>query len=234
MRLVVAVQPIADRRQDSGVDAEDGAPGEGWLGQQAAQVGGEDPHRVVLGGLAQAQPQIDGEAGAGITLGETWSLRPAARLEWVRHDEPDSVVDFDYAVASAQLALAREIGPGWRVSGGVRSEWLVAPWNSAEEYGEIAAVAEVERFTGGSMWSLAPAAGRRDYARSAATATSGGLLAPLLHSDFRFVDVTALLDQPLPARLRLRVTGAARAEWHDLDAYDARSLYFSCDVRRLF
>lgn len=178
--------------------------------------------------------RLDGEAGAGITLGETWSLRPAARLEWVRHDEPDSVVDFDYAVASAQLALAREIGPGWRVSGGVRSEWLVAPWNSAEEYGEIAAVAEVERFTGGSMWSLAPAAGRRDYARSAATATSGGLLAPLLHSDFRFVDVTALLDQPLPARLRLRVTGAARAEWHDLDAYDARSLYFSCDVRRLF
>ncbi len=178
--------------------------------------------------------RLDGEAGAGIALGEAWALRPAARIEWVRHDEPDSVVDFDYAVARAQLALAREIGAGWRVSGGVRAEWLAAPWSSAEEYGEVAAMAELDRFTGGSMWSLAPAAGRRAYARSATAATSGGLLAPLLHSDFRFVDVTALLDQPLPARLRLRVTGAARAEWHDLDAHDARSLYFSCDVRRLF
>lgn len=178
--------------------------------------------------------RLDGEAGAGIAMGGAWALRPAARLEWVRHDQPDSVVDFDYTVARAQLALAREIGAGWRVSGGVRSEWLVAPWSPAEEYGEVAAVTEFERFTGSSMWSLAPAAGRRAYARSATAAAPGGLFAPLLHSDFRFVDVTALLDQPLPARLRLRVTGVARAEWHDLDAHDARSLYFSCDVRRLF
>lgn len=177
--------------------------------------------------------RLDADAGASLAMGEAWSLRPSARLEWVRHDEPDSVVDFDYVVARAQLAVGRDLGPAWRASAGARAEWLASPWNTAEEYGEFAAVAELERFTGGTMWSLAPSAGSRAYARAASSASSGPL-APLLHSNFRFVDVTVLLDQPLPARLRLRITGAARAEWHTIADHDARSLYFSCDVRRLF
>jgi hypothetical protein len=60
------------------------------------------------------------------------------------------------------------------------------------------------------------------------------LLTPPLHSSFDFVELTGFLDQPLPGKLRARATAAVRSERHDVADHDARSLYFSLDLRRLF
>ena len=178
--------------------------------------------------------QFNAEAVAGLELAADWGLRPELRAELVRHDEPDSVVEFDYRLARTQLLLRREFGAAWRAGAGPRGEWLVAPWCPAEEYREFAWVLELERITGGSLWNLAPVAGRRSYAQSATAAAARDLLAPLLHSSFDFVEMTGFLDQPLPAALRVRALGAVRAERHTNPDHDARSLYFSLDVRRLF
>ena len=40
-------------------------------------------------------------------------------------------------------------------------------------------------------------------------------------------------DQPLPGSLRLRLSGMGRAVVHSDGTEDARSLYFSLDLRRL-
>lgn len=178
--------------------------------------------------------QFNAEAVAVLQLADDWSLRPELRGEYVRYDEPDSVVEFDYRLARAQLLLRRGIGTAWRAGAGPRGEWLVAPWCPAEEYREFACVLELERITGGSLWNLAPVVGRRTYERSATAAAARDLLAPVLHSSFDFVELTGFLDQPLPAALRLRAFGAVRAERHTNPDHDARSLYFSVDVRRLF
>ena len=174
------------------------------------------------------------EAGAGLGLGPGWSLRPELRAEMVRYDDPDSVLDFDYRLARAQVALRRELGQAWRAGTGPRGEWLEAPWCPAESYREFAWVLELERLTAGSLWSLAPLAGRRTYATPATAAPSTNLLEPVLHSSFDFVELTGFLDQALPAGLRLRALGSLRAERHTDPDHDARSLYFSLDLRRLF
>lgn len=178
--------------------------------------------------------RIEAEAGAGLSFASDWSLRADVRGELLRYDDPDSLVEFDYGVARSGLMARREFGPGWRAGAGTRVEWLVAPWAPEEDYVEIAGVLELERMTGTALWHLAPAAGHRRYSRTAPPTSGTDLLAPTLHSSFDFVELTGFLDQPLPGGLRARATGVVRAERHEVADHDARSLYFSLDLRRLF
>jgi len=178
--------------------------------------------------------RFDVEAAAGIAFATDWSLRVELRGEYLRHDDPDSLAEFDYGHARAGLLARRELGPGGRVGVGVRGERLTAPWCAEEEYGELAGFLELERITGTALWSVTSAAGHRRYARSAPASLEVDLLAPLLHSNFDYAELAGFLDQPLPARLRVRAMSTVRAEWHQVPDHDARSLYFSLDVRRLF
>lgn len=164
----------------------------------------------------------------------SWEIRPEVSLESLRFDVPDSLLDFDYDVWDARLLLGRTLGTAWRVGMGPRAEWLSAPWNDAESYDELGWTLELERFTAASWWNVAPAFGRRRYAGTVAAMTDLLLPATPLHSDFTFVELSAFLDQKLPARMRVRALATLRDERHDDPDQDARSLYFSLDVRRLF
>ena len=55
-----------------------------------------------------------------------------------------------------------------------------------------------------------------------------------LHTPYAFYDFTVIGDQPLGGPVRLRAFANARIESHTDPAQDARSLYFSIDVRTLF
>ena len=193
--------------------------------------------RVALRDVASSRDRftrVQSALSGSLALGERWDLRPELGAEAVRYDDPDSLVDFDYRILGAQVSVQCELGPAWRAGTGPRAEWLTAPWNAAEEYVELAWALELERLTANGWWSLTPLAGHRRYAESAPAAPAADLLAPLLHSSFDFVELNAFLDQQLPAALRVRALAALRAERHDDPDHDARSLYFSFDVRRLF
>jgi hypothetical protein len=148
-----------------------------------------------------------------------------------RYDRPDTVVDFDYTVVRAELLLRRDFsGRAW-LAAGPRAEFLTAPWNPAERYREWAASLEVEFLDDGRWWLLGPAAGRRGYEVS----EDGSSTDPdAIHSSYLFAELQVLADQALPGRWRLRLTANGRAEKHDDSSQDARSLYFSLDLRRLF
>jgi hypothetical protein len=163
-----------------------------------------------------------------LRLGETWSLIARGELELTAYDRPDSTLYFDYHVVRVRLGPRHDAAGRWSAAAGARAEWLLAARAPAEEYWEIGGYAELERFAGAGWWSLSPAAGWRDYAE----ADDGGW--PALHSAYAFLEATLAADQPLPGALRLRVTGAGRLEWHLDQVQDARSLYISCELRRLF
>ena len=55
-----------------------------------------------------------------------------------------------------------------------------------------------------------------------------------LHSSYAFYEIDLLADQALPGSLRLRAYVDARLESHVDHTQDARSLYFSLDLRRIF
>ena len=74
---------------------------------------------------------------------------------------------------------------------------------------------------------MIPVAGWRDY-DEAPDATVG------IHSSYSFAEINVLADQALPGALRLRAYVNGRLESHVDHAQDARSLYFSLDLRKLF
>jgi hypothetical protein len=108
---------------------------------------------------------------------------------------------------------------------------LESPREPGEEYRELAGLIEMEYFGRGAWWSVVPVGGWRDYG-DAVSSDSLGFIE--LHSSFAFAEVTMLVDQSLPGALRLRLLGTTRFEWHIDPAQDARSLYFSLDLRRVF
>ena len=77
-----------------------------------------------------------------------------------------------------------------------------------------------------------PAASRREYPGT--SDGSGSVSLPGIHSSFAFYELAVFGDQPLPGSLRLRLSGMGRVEAHRGGTDDARSLYFSLDLRRLF
>ena len=55
-----------------------------------------------------------------------------------------------------------------------------------------------------------------------------------LHSSYAFIEVSAFAEQGLGPLWHLRFSGTARDEQHRDATQNARSLYFSLDIRRLF
>ncbi len=166
-----------------------------------------------------------------LRFNDAYSLVLSVDGDGYRYDHPDSLVDFDYAVARGDLRIRRDFsGRAW-LAAGPKWEVLTAPWNRAERYAEVAASLEVEFLDTGRWWLVEPSAGRRGYEASEdGTSTDPSAI----HSSYLFVGVQALGDQALPGRLRARITFDGRAEKHDDPSQDSRSLYFSLDVRRLF
>jgi hypothetical protein len=147
----------------------------------------------------------------------------SGQAEAMRYDDPDSVAFFDYQLYRARIAPRYEY-ERMRVSFGPRAEILEAPWNPSESYRELAATVDLDMLAGGAWWSLSPAIGWREYDEVEAS----------LHSPYRFYDLSLYGDHPLGTDLRLRVLATGRIEEHARSADDARSLYLSVDVRRLF
>ena len=96
-----------------------------------------------------------------------------------------------------------------------------------ERYHEWGVSLDVERSLGRAWWSFSPSAGVREYSAIGEVARFSG------HSDYRFLELAVLVDQELPLRCRVRLAATARLEKHDDPSQDARSLYFSVDLRRL-
>jgi hypothetical protein len=170
-----------------------------------------------------------GHAGleGSLPVATGWSLRARLDGEAQRYDVPDSTVFFDYQVAGVRLTPRWEPHPGLAVAAGPWVERLWSAWNPAESYTEVAGSFELEWLGGRGWWSLTPAVGWREYEQTR--------LADLaLHSPYAFYDFTVIGDQPLAGSLRLRAFANARLESHTESAQDARSLYFSIDVRTLF
>ena len=156
-----------------------------------------------------------------------WSLRARLEGDAQHYDVPDSTVFFDFQLARFRLAPRWEPRPGLSVAAGPWIERLWCAWNPAERYTEVAGALDLEWLGGRGYWSVAPAVGWREY-----DATRADALA--LHTPYAFYDITVIGDQPLGGPVRLRAFANARLESHTDPAQDARSLYFSVDVRTLF
>jgi hypothetical protein len=167
-----------------------------------------------------------GALEAAASLSEAWTLRGRVEGEATQYDLEDSTLFFDYQVVRARVGPAFERAGRWSLAAGPRAEALFSRLNLGEGYRELGGVVEFEYLDGGALWSVAPAAGWRDYD------SSGGQLK--IHSSYAFYELNLLGDQALPGGLRVRALSTLRLESHTDHAQDARSLYFSCDVRRLF
>jgi hypothetical protein len=174
--------------------------------------------------------QGDGAVEGEIRWGEARTLVGRVTVEAVHYDREDSLLFFDYQIARGRLGPRFELG-SLSASLGPRAEALFSRHNPSEEYREIGGSTELEYLAPGTWWSLTPSAGWRDYTDS----TDGDTLGvPGLHSSFAFYELSLLAEQALPGAVRLRLFATARYESHIDSAQDARSLYFSLDVRRLF
>ncbi len=156
-----------------------------------------------------------------------WAARARGEFETTRYDLEDSTLFFDYSIARLKLGPRRD-GDSWSLWFGARGEWLVADRSPGEAYREAAAFAELEAFRLGSLWSIAPSVGWRDYESSADDPFES------LHSSLAFLDFELIADQRIPAGLRLQAVTQARLERHVDESQDAASLYFSIEVRKIF
>jgi hypothetical protein len=117
------------------------------------------------------------------------------------------------------------------VSIGPRLQWLRSPGEPAEAYDETAGALEVEWLLPGRWWNVGPALGWRNYRLE----PSGNPFEDVgIHSSYWFIDLSAFAEQALGAGWQLRGIGTARDEHHRDTSQNARSLYFSLDIRRLF
>lgn len=158
-----------------------------------------------------------------------------ARLHWyaegeaLRYRDSDPAVYFDYEVLRTRLELEKDIGGGVALRVGPRLEWLLSVANASERYTQSGVGLEFERFSLGHWWSVGPEAGWRQYERETDTV----ITAPGLHSSFAYYGIQALAEFTLASGWRTRLLADARIEKHRDASQDARSLYFSLDVRRL-
>ncbi len=195
-----------------------------------------------VSGLAQVErrmPQFDvystrddywagqAELGANWRPGGWGAIELALSSEGFRYHLPDSVSYFDYELNRARLAVRRELPRGFAFTAGPLAEWVDAQMAPGERYHEWGLSLDLERSLGGAWWSLCPSAGVRQYPAIAEVAQFSG------HSDYRFLELAVLVDQALPLRCRVRLAATVRLEKHDDPSQDARSLYFSVDLRRL-
>lgn len=176
--------------------------------------------------------EADVAAEAEWRLAASWAGNARVEMETQRYDEPDSVVFLDYRILRARL-MPRYEQTRWTLAAGPHAEWLNTGIGSLEEYTELSAAIELEALLPGSWWSIAPELGWRDY-REAAVDPRTGQPEIGAHSSYRFIELNVYGDQRLPGELRIRLLGSGRYEAHTKDVDDARSLYISLDVRKIF
>jgi hypothetical protein len=155
-----------------------------------------------------------------------WSVQARAEGEATRYDLPDSTLYFDYQVARAATMVRWEPDIRWAFELGPRIEGLRAPFDPAEEYGELSGALELESLVRGSWWSLTPAVGWREYRKEA------GFSELFLHSDYAFYALDVIADQGLVAGVRFKAIGSFRWERHVDPAQSARSIYASLELVR--
>ena len=168
------------------------------------------------------QGAVEGELRPSIN----GSVRARVAVEALQYDQEDTTVFFNYQIVRARV-MPRLERNSWSVSLGPRGEILTSRSEPSEEYREAGGALEVEFAGAGAWWSLTPAGGWRDYTDS----TQDGAA---LHSSYAFYELGVLGDQPIPGGMRLRLFGSGRYESHVDPSHDARSLYFSIDLRRSF
>ena len=171
------------------------------------------------------------DANAFLRLHDHLTAEVILSVDGYRYDRADTSVYFDYQTWTARPGFRWLLAHDWSLRVGPRLEWLVAPRVSSERYHEVAGVIEAEHLHGGDWWSFTPAAGWRQYERSAATVS---LAEPDLHSSYLFAEGEVYADVGLPAALRMRFTSSGRYESHEDPSQNATSLYFSLDLRRRF
>jgi hypothetical protein len=166
-----------------------------------------------------------------VRWGDVSSWRTRLTLETLDYDREDSTLYFDYRVGRLQTGPRIQLDR-WTFTLGPRIELLSSPRNPVEQYHEYAGSIEVELMgRDGSWWSLTPVVGRRNYEE---LVTDDPIDAVAVHSSYTFYELGLIADQPIGGGVRLRLFGSGRLEQHVDSAQDARSLYFSIDVRRLF
>jgi hypothetical protein len=168
------------------------------------------------------------EAGIRPAAALSWQVRLAA--EMLRYDAQDDTSFYDYQILGGRCGPRLERG-AWSLGGGPRGEALRSPRDPGEQYRELGGWLEVELLRAGAWWSVSPAAGWRDYSEADFADTTR---IPSLHSSYAFYELSVLADHALSEAVRVRLFASARLESHIDRAQDARSLYFSLDVRRLF
>jgi len=171
------------------------------------------------------------DANATVHVHETLAAELWLAVDGYRYDRPDTSAYFAYDTWTAYPALRWSLARDWNLRAGPRFEWLRAPTVPAERYHEVSGVIEADRLQGGNWWSIAPAAGWRQYEHSASTTS---LATPDLHSSYLFVGGDWFADVGLPGRVRVRASGSGRFEQHEDPSQDASSVYLSLDVRRTF
>jgi len=207
----------ASWRQESGL-------GSAW----SADLGGE--RRTPIYDAPTSRDRFtDGRLGVERTSRASDRVVLRARLEGeaFAYDRPDSALYFDYQVVRGLAEARLEGGGAWTVGVGPTGELLFSGWNPAEAYREIGGALRVEYLGAHAWWSVAPSAGWRAYDAAAADGVG-------LHSAFAYYELDVFAEQALPIGTRVRVNLTARLENHVDASQDARSLYFSLDLRRLF
>lgn len=173
--------------------------------------------------------ELEGGLEGELRWSDAGSFRARVAAEAMKYDLEDDLLYFNYQIVRARLGPRLERG-SMALTLGPRAEVLVARRSPSEQYRDIGGAFEFEYLGARTWWSVTPAAGWRDYSEpSAVDSLSIGL-----HSSFAFYEIAVIADQALSGALRVRLFGNARYESHVDSAQDARSLYFSLDVRRLF
>jgi len=162
----------------------------------------------------------------------TWSWCTRVEQQLLRYDREDSLLYLGTRVLRGRTGPRLQGAAGWSLGLAARGERLESPRDPGEEYVETGGELAFEWLGRRGWWSLAPAAGWREYLGP--LGGSGPASLPGIHSSFAFYELTVFGEQPLPGSLCLRLSGMGRAEAHSDGAEDARSLYFSLDLRRLF
>ncbi|MEO7867161.1 MAG: hypothetical protein ABIU54_05950, partial [Candidatus Eisenbacteria bacterium] len=202
-----------------------------WSGLSAAvsalaEVERRLPRRIVYS-TRDAYWASQGELGVTLRPGRWGSAEIALSTEGFRYELPDSVSYFDYRLARGRLGGRFDLPSGYTVTASPQGEVLTAQASPGERYFEWGGTLDVERSLGEAWWSFSPRAGVRRYTAVGDVALLSG------HSDYRYFELQVLLDQALPWRCRARLSATMRFEKHHNPAQDARSLYFSVDLRRL-
>lgn len=202
-----------------------------WSGASAAvSVLGEVEQRLPRRSVTSTRDAYwasQGELGITLRPGHRGSAELALSTEGFRYELPDSTTYFDYQLVRGRLGGRFDLPRGFSLTASPQGEALLAQAAPGERYLEWGGALDLERSLGETWWSLSPSAGMRRYTAVGDVALFSG------HSDFRFLELQMLVDQALPLRCRARISATLRFEKHDDPSQDARSLYFSVDLRRL-